>query len=266
MARLNHLEKKAKMIDKYSPSEWENLYLQMYADSALSDLSQSAKAGRNGLTSDGKVEKMILEDIWKKISQKSHQEILDLGCGCGPLTNQIMERCNLYAHSLTMMDQELVISKIANSDQTLGHVKLIHGIFPYDSNLLGNQRFDSIILYGVIHYTTDPVNFIYSLIEFLKPGGHLLIADIPNSDKKQRFMLTKHGIQIDKEYRNSFNANNNVMPIAESQSPIEFNDVFVTNLLRLTRNKGCESFLLSQPPGLPFCFTRDDILVVKNLA
>lgn len=253
------------MTDGNTPSEWESLNLKLYADSAISTISQSAKAGRNGLVSDDAIEEMILEDIWKKISQKSNQDVLDLGCGCGPLANLIVERCILSAHSLTMMDQATVISEIVSSNQNSNQINLVEGIFPYESKLLGNQKFDSIILYGVIHYATDPINFIYSLIEFLKPGGHLLIADIPNLDKKRRFLLTNHGMQIDKEYRSTFKPNDNVMARVEVKPPIEFNDIFVTTLLGLIRAKGCESFLLPQPVGLPFCFTRDDLLVVKNL-
>ena len=253
------------MTEKNEPNEYEKQNLKLYVSSALSNMPQSAKAGRNGLSSDGEVEETILNDIWKKISQKSNQDILDLGCGCGPLANLIIERCILNSHSLTMMDQELVLSKISSSNQNSNRVKLVPGIFPYESNLLGQQSFDSIILYGVIHITTDPINFIYSLTEFLKPGGHLLIADIPNSDKKKRFLLTNHGKQIDKDYRSKFIPNNNVMSSTASKPLIEFDDRFVTTLLGLIRAKGYESFLLPQPVGLPFCFTRDDILVVKNL-
>lgn len=253
------------MTEKNTPSEYEKQNLKLYVDSALSTIPQSAKAGRNGLSSDGEREEMILEDIWKKISKKNNQNILDLGCGCGPLANLIIERCSLESHSLTMMDQELVLSQISSFSQNSSPVNLVPGIFPYQSNLLGEESFDSIILYGVIHFTTDPINFIYSLIDFLKPGGHLLIADIPNSDKKKRFLLTNHGMQIDKEYRSSFRPGNNVMSSSESKPAMEFNDIFVTTLLGLIRAKGCESFLLPQPVGLPFCFTRDDLLVVKNL-
>ena len=252
------------MTERNAPSEWEDLNLKLYADIALSTISQSAKAGRNGLASDGAVEKMILEDIWNKISQKDNQDILDLGSGCGPLANLIMERCISSSHSLTMMDQGPVIAEIVKFNQYSSQVNLVRGIFPYESILLGGQKFDSIILYGVIHYATDPTNFVYSLIEFLKPGGHLLIADIPNSDKKRRFLSTDHGMQIDKEYRSAFKPNNVITGI-ESTPPIELNDGFVTTLLGLIRAKDCESFLLPQPIGLPFCFTRDDVLVVKNL-
>lgn len=56
------------MTEKFTPSEWENLNLKLYADSASATMPQSAKAGRVGLASDGATEKLILEDIWKKIS------------------------------------------------------------------------------------------------------------------------------------------------------------------------------------------------------
>lgn len=253
------------MAEGYAPSEWENLNLKLYADIAPSAISQSAKAGRNGLASDGEVEKMILDDIWNKISQKSNQDVLDLGSGCGPLASLIMERCISSSHSLTMMDQGPVISEIVNFKNYSSDIKLLRGIFPYESNLLENQKFDSIILYGVIHYATDPIDFVYSLIEFLKPGGHLLIGDIPNSDKKRRFLLTDYGKQVDGEYRSAMRLGENVVIGVESTPPLEFNDVLVTTILGLTRAKGYESFLLPQPLGLPFCFTRDDLLVVKTL-
>jgi SAM-dependent methyltransferase len=249
-----------------SPSEWEKLNLRSYAESAISSIPQSAKAGRNGLASDGSIEEMIVEDVFKKISQKTNQDILDLGCGCGPLASLVIERCALLKHSVTMMDQRAVISELEQLIQTSEKIKLINGIFPYDSTLLGSQKFDSIILYGVMQYATDPINFVLSLIEFLRPGGHLLVGDIPNSDKKRRFLMTEHGMQIDKKYRLTFEPNKDVIPRVEIVAPpIDFNDKFVSELLAQVRGMACESFLLPQAVGLPFCFTREDLLIVKNL-
>jgi 2-polyprenyl-3-methyl-5-hydroxy-6-metoxy-1,4-benzoquinol methylase len=244
-------------------SQWEEANLGLYSDGASSAISKSAKAGRNGLPSDNSVEQLILDDIVRKISQKADQSILDVGCGCGPLSDLLIEHCVSSGHSLTMMDQDAVISEIRESSKNSHKVNLVSGIFPYDSNLLGEKQFDTIVLYGVIHLVSDPVSFVSTLIQFLKPAGYLLIGDIPNSDKKRRFLSTSEGVKTEQEYKSKFTPNN-MMAGVELTPTVNFNDSFVLYLLGLFRNIGCESFLLPQPTGLPLCFTREDLLVVKN--
>ena len=102
--------------------------------------------------------------------------------------------------------------------------------------------------------------FISRALSLLKPGGRLLIGDLPNTSKKTRFMKSTAGQRIAKEWADL------IMDVGVMVNPdndvISFDDTVVLDLMTFIRNKGFDSFLLPQPIDLPFGGSREDILVV----
>ena len=91
-----------------------------------------------------------------------------------------------------------------------------------------------------------------------------MIGDIPNPDKKRRFLSTKYGEEINTKYQSASNSTVPSKSKAEGGPPVELNDEFILSICGFMRTRGCESFLLPQPSGLPFNNSREDILVVRN--
>ena len=48
-------------------------------------------------------------------------------------------------------------------------------------------------MYSMIHYTSRPWALVEAGVNLLKPGGRLLIGDIPNRDAKARFLDSPAG-------------------------------------------------------------------------
>ncbi len=252
------------MIDQQHPGDWEKKYLELFSRAAESNLSRSGKAGRSSTGPEGLVETEVFDDICRKISTKKHQTILDLGCGCGPLVDLIINFSLENGHELTLMDQNLVMAQTRSLHGERDGLIYVEGIFPYDKNMLAGHKYDSIILYGVLHYIFDPINFLAQLAFYLKPGGHLLVGDIPNLDKKNRFIDTNFGAKIDKEYRASLINEGEKDSSQLNSAPYSLNDNYILKLVSYFRSMDFECYLLPQKSTLPYCYTREDLLIVRN--
>lgn len=72
---------------------------------------------------------------------------------------------------------------------------------------LKNQvQFDSILVYSVMQHIlleASPFTFIDRATLLLKPGGNLLLGDIPNRSKHKRFFVSPDGIQTHQAYTHS---------------------------------------------------------------
>lgn len=124
-------------------------------------------------------------------------------------------------------------------------------------------RFDAIVVYSVMQHIlleSNPFTFIDRATMLLKPGGKLLLGDIPNRSKRKRFFASPKGIRTHQEYTHS-----KEIPHVEflSLDMEQFDDSLVFAILQRYRLAGMETYLLPQAEGCPMATRREDILIVK---
>jgi len=121
----------------------------------------------------------VLLDILNAI-KPSPKNVLDLGCGTGMLTSQILE---LFPDAFVYaVDGSLKMLETArdNLDEFSGQIKLAKADFrdPWDE--IFDEPLDVIIHYSALHHLPhDAVREVYTrLAKALKPGGWFLHGDI----------------------------------------------------------------------------------------
>ena len=132
-------------------------------------------------------ESIILEDISSKIKSLNdhNKKILDIGSGCSKLTQLLIEKIKTNNNTLILCDSQEMLELI-DDDQSISKIS---GKFPYNLANFSNYKnsLDGIITYSVLAHVIleDSIyNFIDSALELLKPGGELLIGDLPNISKR----------------------------------------------------------------------------------
>jgi len=96
----------------------------------------------------------------------------------------------------------------------------------------------------------------------------MLLGDIPNISKKQRFLKSETGKEFETTWKEKnripsealAEANNNL--VADPNLVI-FDDATVLSLMAFIRGEGFHAYVLPQLTNLPFGHTREDILVEK---
>jgi|GEM_PF-835098 len=215
----------------------------------------------------------ICADIETKLDMLAGKKLLEIGCGYGELTKYMLELYKKYQHSVVMLDIEPVIDSIKKnfSSYLNEKIELINGVFPYESNLKETHKsfFDYIIVYSVIHYTDNPKAFVLNCIDYLAPGGKLLIADLPNENKRGRFLATEFGRKFEANWKEvsldeipNYPDHKAYQKSGLHNTP-QISDVFICEVFQELRDKGLDIFLLPQSNKLPYHYTREDLLIVK---
>ncbi|MCX7729073.1 MAG: class I SAM-dependent methyltransferase [Bacteroidia bacterium] len=204
---------------------------------------------------------VILEDIYSKLpfNKENKKVILDIGCGCDVLTHKIIDVCKKQQHTLLLNDSQDMLDNLPKDN----YPKYIPGKFPLEHPLLKRYRgkIDYILCYSVLFYVFANDNiyqFIHEAIDLLKSGGRMLIGDIPNFDKRNRFLQSKEGLQ--------FLKNQKQLKGSTSHENLnqKMDDTVIFSLMMRLRKFGCETYLLPQRPELPMANRREDILIVKR--
>lgn len=203
----------------------------------------------------------ILHDIFLKIPfhQQNKKVILDIGCGCDILTHKIIEICKHQKHTLLLNDSQEMLNLLPDNHFS----KKIPGKFPLEHPILKKykNKIDYILCYSVLFYVFANDNiyqFIHEAIDLLKPGGKMLIGDIPNIDKRNRFLQSAEG--------QSFIKNNKKIKGSTAHENLaqKMDDTVLFSLMMRFRKFGCETYLLPQNADLPMANRREDILIVKR--
>lgn len=209
------------------------------------------------------VENLIFSDISSKTQLNYSKAVLDIGCGCSELVEHFIANAMEKNQSLFLVDS---LEMLQNIDSTFlnTQIHLVPGRFPDEEVLskLTEASFDVIIVYSVIQYAfinQSIYGFIHECIKLLKPGGRLLIGDIPNYQARERFLDSEKG----REFLSKAPEISNTINLQHENSE-RIDDSVVMSLLFRFRNFGCETYLLPQPEGLPFSNRREDMLIIKR--
>ncbi len=205
--------------------------------------------------------KVILEDIYTKlpIDTTQNKVIIDIGSGCDELTFELIEVCKKNNHTLVLIDSDEMLANIPDSK---GIVK-IGGKFPFSNNEMNEYlgKADFVLCYSVLFYIFANDNlylFLHEALNLLKANGRFLIGDIPNIDKRDRF--------LDSEEGKKFLANSGQVKgsTAHDNRDQKMDDSIVLAIVSRLRRFGCEAYIVPQNDNLPMANRREDILVVKR--
>lgn len=206
--------------------------------------------------------KLVANDIAKKLQIKPTDSLLDIGCNCGDITIPLSFVCR----QVTGVDGIKTIERLNKRVEYISNITTLSGNF-MDLNI--EDQYDCILIYSVLMYIepyNEKLRFVLKAAKCLKPGGRLLVGDIVNSSRKERFQKSSCGKKVDYEYRKNMERLTQEDKAAHKEAD-KMNDLCILNdsslmqLLTEIRNAGYESYLLPQRCDLPFGYTRDDILV-----
>jgi SAM-dependent methyltransferase len=212
-------------------------------------------------------EPLILRDIIDKLELKAEDCVLDIGCGLGTLLLPL----SFVVKKIYGIDHPDIITRLEKMPQN-NNCCLFAGNWLKDDFVLPDVS--KIVIYSVIHYMAsveEAIGFIEKALSCLPAGGRLLLGDIPNDDKKERFSKTDFGVNFNKEwqqqralYKNSEEEKRDQL-VKEHQlnNLIHISDETIFLLMGHIRRLGHEAYLLPQKPFLPFGNTREDILIIK---
>ncbi|MFI5196074.1 MAG: hypothetical protein ACHQD8_03205 [Chitinophagales bacterium] len=208
----------------------------------------------------------IFLDILQKLSvdlEEQNKTWLDIGPGCTDLPLMTLDFCKQMKFDLLWADSKEMLDLLPQD----GIVKRFYGFFPEQMPGLikdYQNRVDFIVCYSILHcgpfYHTCTYKFIDSALSLLKPGGKMLIGDIPNISKRKRFFATETGIQFHKDFTKTNTVPEISMPNLE---PGEIDDGIIMGILQRYRGFGFETYLLPQNSKLPMYNRREDILICK---
>ena len=143
------------------------------------------------------------------------------------------------------------------------------GFFP---DVAPEGRFDRVLVYGVLHTLPDwstAERFLDAALERVAAQGRLLIGDLPNSDRKRRFLESEAGRKFDAAWKRSMTeagksaAADPFAVFAGAPAVATLDDKIILGLLARYRARGCHAYVLPQRSDLPFGHTREDILIER---
>jgi len=209
-------------------------------------------------------ESLVVNDVLQKLKLNRSDHCLDIGCGTG----NILLPLSFFVKSIVGLDNSHVIKAFTKRISIeLINIELISGNF---LDVYIRETFDKILVYSVIHYLEskdEVLEFINKASKLLKPGGKLLVADLPNHSKKKRFKSTTHGKEFEKEWEkitaNQSTPKHKNIKLEKDNENVQLDDHLILSILEEMRIKGFNSFLLPQSPELPMGYTREDILIEK---
>ncbi|SFL89283.1 hypothetical protein SAMN03159341_111124 [Paenibacillus sp. 1_12] len=227
-------------------------------------------------------EPYMIQDISQKLLLKQTDSLLEIGCG----TATLLYPLTLLVNESYGIDHQLTIDRLNNSP-VLDNCHLISGNWLEDTFSL--PKVDKVLIYSVIHYMNSfdqAIEFIEKSLSVLKDGGRLLVGDIPNSNKKERFSATNFGKEFNEKWRNTrekfttdeervrdtlletlINRDSLTNTSTDNNNEVisfEFSDKMVVQLILHFRKQGHEVYLLPQEKYLPFGYTREDIVIIKS--
>lgn len=218
-------------------------------------------------------EELMWRDILAKLTVPEGSSVIDIGVGNGLVARKWLELARTGAVDVVLADFPEVIDALvadaADAFASAPRVSVARGEFPqfFEPNIL-TRRFDRVVAYGVINYTDNPASFIEAAVRLLRPAGRLLVGDLPNISKKGRFLASPSGRLFDARYKGVsvdnlpvFGTHHEFVASLDRQGAAWITDEFLLDVVLRYRDQGYDVYILEQPNGLPFCQTREDLLI-----
>ena len=246
-----------------SPNPFANLTFEDFRRLAMDEsLSKYAKIGFPDAYREG-FEATIFTDIRGKLTNLDIKggNILDIGPGCSDLPAMLIDLCRQQTHQLTLIDSAEMLDLLPDAP----FIDKVAALYPICPDLLTEYagRMNVILCYSVLHYVlvdTAFFRFLDTSLALLAPGGQMLIGDIPNVSKRNRFFASAAGVQFHQNFtRSNTQPELTLNQIAHDQ----IDDAVVFALLQRARAAGFDAYLLPQDPALPMANRREDILIVR---
>jgi 2-polyprenyl-3-methyl-5-hydroxy-6-metoxy-1,4-benzoquinol methylase len=189
------------------------------------------------------------------------KRVLDIGTGCSDLPRMLVDHCVAHQHALVLMDSAEMLSQLPDA----AGVDKVPARFPDCGAFLAASAggFDVVVVYSVLHYVFmegDVFGFLDAALSLLAPGGALLLGDLPNRSKRQRFFASDAGVR----FHQAFMGTDQPPPLeANTLAAGQMDDAVILGLLMRARGQGFDAYVLPQPPGLPMANRREDVLVLR---
>jgi SAM-dependent methyltransferase len=208
----------------------------------------------------------IFIDILQKLdvdTDANGKTWLDIGPGCTELPLMVLDLCKQRNFQLLWADSKEMLDLLPEDSIA----KKYQGYFPDDMADLVSEyknKVDYLVCYSLLHcgpfYNTCIYKFIDAALSLLRPGGKMLIGDIPNISKRKRFFSTETGIEFHKKFMDT-----NDPPVVDhlKLEPGEIDDGIIMGILQRYRGFGFETYVFPQNSRLPMYNRREDILICK---
>jgi len=259
---------------KSDHAEWGRLYNEL----AEKNTSEVCASSRYGVINQ-KVVRRIENDVSGKLCLNADDELLDLGCGTGLISINLSKKVK----GITGMDfgRDVLLRARRNFNAADRQIELTQG--DVTRLPLKNETFDKVLCYSVVMCFQDYEDFKDALMEMLrvcKPGGMVLVGDIPEKKKKEEWLkgvrrgdenllkyLARKARQniIKFRYRQSardFDKMKNKLNIGKAKAAGMFYDADI--IIQICKDIGVKGTILDQPPTLAFGNTRVDLLLEKE--
>ncbi|HEY3950464.1 class I SAM-dependent methyltransferase [Phenylobacterium sp.] len=205
--------------------------------------------------------------IWAAIRQALPRlgspgaDVLDIGPGCGGVAHSLIALAEAQGHRLTLVDHAEMMALLPPSPA----VTRVAGRFPEGlaASPQADQAYDVILAYSVLQYVivdANPFAFIDAALARLKPGGALLVGDMPNFSKLRRFLSSEAGVAHHHAYMHTDQPPDvPAFPLLKDR----IDDGVVLGLVTRARLAGFDAYLLPQSEALPFARWREDLLIQR---
>ena len=208
-----------------------------------------------------RAERLIIKDVMEKLDIGPDDRLLEIGCGPGNLLIPL----SFMVRSAAGIDHPNVCEFLKSrfSDPKV-HVI---GCNFLDYEPAADEEFDKVLMYSVVNTLSDygeAVEFIDKAVGLVAAGGRLLLGDIANIDRKNRFVRSEAGKAFEAEWEKKMA--DTPQPPQECELPrddkvFQPDDRFVVSLMRRYRARGFDTCVRAQPADLPFGRTREDLIV-----
>jgi hypothetical protein len=210
------------------------------------------------------LEPAIFSDIRRKLPtlEEEGRIVLDIGPGCSDIPRMLIDLCAAKKHQLLLVDSDEMLDQLPD----LPFITKITGMYPANADAVARaapRGVHAILSYSVLHSVfidASVSEFLGRAMLLLRPGGQMLLGDIPNASKRARFFASETGAAFFRKLKND-SAALGAGVNAPRQGKID--DAVIMALLAQARAAGADAYVLPQSPELPMANRREDILVYR---